>query len=313
MEWQVRCSQGTTLAIKNNAYFNKGPNHTHIARIAIDNDPIVEKLFTSRDRQWEIRNSGGIKTGGKNREISGSSLFNYFVIGADHIISGLDHIAFLLGLLLLCRRVRDVIILVTGFTLGHSVTLGLGVLDLINPDPKTVQALIGFTIALVAVENIGEATRTNRSLGMIIGIAGMVMAILGAFFLKSGPPYLTMAGLALFSFCYLCMISQMGDRGFKLRPVVTFLFGLVHGFGFAGSLKEIGLPADRFLSALFGFNIGVEAGQLVIVILLWQAVKMIVRIFPVFQKQFQQRLLTDVIAASLCGLGLFWFISRAYS
>jgi hypothetical protein len=313
VEWQLRCYRGKRLRIENNAYFDWTSNHSHIARAAIDDHPVVEKLFTRRDRTWEIR--GGLETEPAPSKSGpmGSSIFSYWVIGVDHILSGWDHLAFLLGLLLLCRRPREVIILVTGFTLGHSVTLLLGVVDAIHPDPKTVEALIGFTIALVAVENIGGATGANRAIGLGIGMAGGVLALNRALFLESGPPALTLAGLGLFSLCYLSMVSRLGDGGVKLRPAVTLLFGLVHGFGFAGGLKEIGLPPDRFLAALFGFNIGVETGQLVVVFLLWQLGRSCVRLLPVLQQPFHQRIVTDFMGATLCGLGLFWFLTRAYA
>jgi hypothetical protein len=313
VEWQLRCHRGTRLTIENNAYFDWASTHSHIARMAIDDHPVVEKLFTRRDRTWEIR--GDLET--EPAQIKpgpvGSSLFSYWVIGVDHIVSGLDHLAFLLGLLLLCRRPREVIILVTGFTLGHSVTLVLGVVDVIHPDPKAVEALIGFTIALVAVENVGGATGANRAIGLGIGIAGGGLAFIRVFFLKSGPPALTLAGLGLFSLCYLGMISRLGDGGIKLRPAVTLLFGMVHGFGFAGGLREIGLPTDRFVSALFGFNVGVETGQLIVVFLLWQLGRSCVRLLPAFQKRLHQRIVTDFVSATLCGLGVFWLLTRAYA
>jgi len=91
------------------------------------------------------------------------------------------------------------------------------------------------------------------------------------------------------------------------------LFGLVHGFGFAGGLKEIGLPPGRFFAALFGFNVGVETGQLVVVLLLWQLGRTGVHLLPVLQQRFHQRIVTVSISATLYGLGIFWFIIRAYA
>ncbi len=312
VEWSLSCTQGTDLTIHNNAFFLQDPSHTHIARLAFGDEPLIEKLFTARDRQWKVRSYAPKKADLRTTGAVGSSLVSYWLIGIDHIISGLDHLAFLLALLLLCRSIRDVIILVTGFTVGHSITLGLGVLGLINPNPQTVQALIGFTIALVAAENVGKATRTSGILGLGLGSAVGLMALFGAFSKVAGPPALTLAGLALFSCCYLSMIGRMADGGVKLRPAITMLFGLIHGFGFAGSLKEIGLPTDRFLSALLGFNLGVETGQLIIVFLFWIGIGMVIRLAPVVHQGFQQRLVTDVVSASLCGLGIFWFVSRAY-
>ena len=91
-----------------------------------------------------------------------------------------------------------------------------------------------------------------------------------------------------------------------MRCGVAFLFGLVHGFGFAAVLMEARLPADRLVPALFGFNAGVELGQLGVVALVWPAVAVI---------QPRTRLHRAVVEASsavVAGLGLFWFVSRTY-
>src|SRR4051794_21217955 len=97
------------------------------------------------------------------------------MLGIEHILIGVDHITFLLALLLLCRRVREVAFMVTDFTLGHSLTLSLAVLGLVTPNVPVIEALIGFTIALVAVENI--SITSNISNGIAI-TAGMVLASL---------------------------------------------------------------------------------------------------------------------------------------
>ena len=85
-------------------------------------------------------------------------------------MSGVDHLAFVLALLLLCRRVREVVFMVSGFTLGHSLTLSLAVLGVVEPNVPVIEALIGFTIALVAAENIGITSGTGRRLGLIAGL-----------------------------------------------------------------------------------------------------------------------------------------------
>jgi hypothetical protein len=95
----------------------------------------------------------------------------------------------------------------------------------------------------------------------------------------------------------------------RFAPLVTVLFGLIHGFGFASVLIEIGLPAERLVPALFGFNIGVEVGQLAIVAALFLLASMVVpRMSPA-----RLRLGEDLLAAALCGVGLFWFVERSFS
>jgi hypothetical protein len=87
------------------------------------------------------------------------------------------------------------------------------------------------------------------------------------------------------------------------------LFGFVHGFGFASELLDVGLPAGRFASALIGFNLGVEIGQLVIVGLLWSAGTWLARRSAAGGAR---RLAIDVLSALLCGLGLYWFVERSF-
>ncbi len=311
-EWMLSCPKGKNLTMHNNAYYDMAPSHTHIARMTIGNGHIVEKIFNARDRKWDIRSSNSKSSENNKEGPAGSSFLNYWIIGMEHIISGLDHLAFLLGLLLLCRRPRDAGLLVTGFTLGHSATLGLGIMGIINPDTIIVEALIGFSIALIAIENVLHRNGTNGNSGLILGF-GIIMAGIVTILLTKNQPLTTFIGLAIFSFCYLSIIGRLGDVGVKLRLAVTFLFGLVHGFGFAGGLKEIGLPTDRFLSALFGFNLGVESGQLVIVLLLWWFTKLALRLIPAMKQKARQLFFIDCASAGLCGLGIFWFVSRASS
>jgi hypothetical protein len=89
--------------------------------------------------------------------------------------------------------------------------------------------------------------------------------------------------------------------------VLTILFGFIHGFGFANVLLQIGLPTDRLVVALLGFNLGVELGQLSIVAVLWTGGLLPVRRFPTGD----YRLATVAASALLCALGLFWFVGRA--
>jgi hypothetical protein len=113
-------------------------------------------------------------------------------------------------------------------------------------------------------------------------------------------------GVAVFTLCYLPLASSQ-EQATRVRPLLTVLFGLIHGFGFASVLMEIGLPTDRLAAALLGFNLGVELGQVSVVAMLWSVGAVIVRRFPALD----YRLATDAASASLCALGLFWFVSRA--
>jgi hypothetical protein len=88
--------------------------------------------------------------------------------------------------------------------------------------------------------------------------------------------------------------------------LVAFVFGLIHGFGFAGVLAQIGLPPGRVAAALLGFNLGVELGQLVIVAITWPLLRALLRREPA-----QRRLLIQLGSTPVLAAGLYWFLSRS--
>ena len=115
------------------------------------------------------------------------------------------------------------------------------------------------------------------------------------------------AGLCLFAVCYFAILDRI-ERPVRMRIAISFVFGLVHGFGFAGVLDEIALPADRMARALLGFNLGVEAGQLVVVALLWPALRWLARV----RGGRAHAWLLEFGTAAACGVGIFWLVVRAY-
>jgi hypothetical protein len=215
----------------------------------------------------------------------GDSLADYLRLGADHILSGSDHLVFLLALLLLGGTLRDVVRIVTGFTVAHSITLGLDVFDIVRPAAAPIEALIGLSIALVAAENLWLAGARG---------GGRV-------------PALTLGGVALFAACYLALVARAAQPA-TLRAAVAFLFGLVHGFGFAGVLLGAALPSERLARALVGFNAGVELGQVAVVLAFWALLRLM-------RRWREGRYYRDVIeygSAAILALGMFWFVGRSY-
>ena len=284
--------------------FQYADSHVHFARFKFDDKPSFEFLFTPRQtKQTLVLNSDDESVTSSS---SADVFFAYVYLGFEHILIGLDHIAFLLTLLLLASRLRDVLLVITGFTIGHSITLSLAVLELATPDLMVVEALIGFTIALVAIENIVASTGAHNKAAWLSGGFFILLALLTVTPV-SGPPVYTLIGLGLFSLCYL-KLSDSRQTALKLRPALTSLFGLIHGFGFANVLLEVGLPQNRILSALFGFNLGVEVGQITIVLTVALVGWILFKLIPSLKINLGKQLLS----ATLCGLGLFWFIQRSY-
>jgi hydrogenase/urease accessory protein HupE len=140
----------------------------------------------------------------------------YFLLGVEHILGGIDHLLFVLALMLLIRDPWMLVKTITAFTVAHSITLTGAALGYLSLPQAPVEAVIALSIAFVARE--------------------------------------------------LLLIKPGERRLSEAYPwVVAFSFGLLHGFGFAGALKEIGLPHGDVPLALFTFNLGVEIGQLMFV------------------------------------------------
>ena len=298
IEWRVACAGEGPLALVSEVLREVAPSHLHFAKLR--GARVVERVLTSGAPRWEL------PSGAAEKPAIGSSVGAYLELGVLHIATGYDHLVFLLGLLLLAASAGEVITVVTGFTAAHSITLGLAALGRVQPDAAAVEALIGLSIALVAAENawlLGKRPRALPACVVTVLAALAIAAALGA----GAVPALTYAGLTLFAACYFALLARSG-RPARLRFAVAFCFGLVHGFGFAGVLSEIALPQGRLLPALLGFNLGVELGQLAIVALFFAATTLAARAV----REGARTLARDLANACVCGLGVFWWLSRAY-
>jgi hypothetical protein len=182
------------------------------------------------------------------------------------------------------------------------VTLGLATLGLARPDAAGVEAVIGFSIALVALESGWLLAGRGRAVPVLACTGLLAMAAFGAPALRRD----TLVALLLFTACHWALLARTRNAAL-LRALVAFGFGLIHGFGFAGILAEMHLPRDRVVPALLGFNLGVEVGQLAIVAAGWAVLTLLTRM-----GQTPRRIVAEVGSAALCGLGLFWFVVRAW-
>jgi hypothetical protein len=299
-EFLFHCPTGTNLHLRFSAFFDLVPSHTDFARIETASGGLSEQLFTDTQRDITV-------TGAENK-LHSAGFATFVGMGIMHIFTGVDHMSFMLGLVLISRRLRDLLFVVTGFTLGHSLTLALAVTGVLRPDPQYIDALVALTIALIGAENIGDST--HRPLPVAVGLGGLllVMAALEALGAPIALPLPLLLGGALFTGCYLMLTGQLGDAA-RVRLLVTLVFGLIHGFGFASNLLEMRLPADRLASLLVGFNLGVELGQVTVVLGALALVALCVKL----RFTIPRPLFTDIAASLLVGEGLFWFLGRSVS
>lgn len=210
-----------------------------------DNKLLAERMISADSNELVI----GLQTA----SAGGKSTFGFMVLGVEHILTGYDHLAFLLTLLLGGGSLRSNAKIITSFTVAHSLTLALATFGLINMRSGIVEPVIAASIVFVGLENLFR-------------------------------------------------------RRLVARWLVTFVFGLVHGLGFAAALQELGIGGldVRAVIPLLSFNVGVELAQIAIAVL----------VLPLVWK-LQQRpvfVLKHVPALSLLitFAGVYWFVVRIF-
>jgi hydrogenase/urease accessory protein HupE len=179
-------------------------------------DALVNVSFSSGQQIQEILKPGNPST---KVHLTGTGKLPvpaYLTLGIEHILSGYDHLSFVLGLLLLVSGRWKLLKTITAFTLAHSITLAGAAMGYVHVSPPVIESLVALSIVFVAV----ELARYYR------GHSGLTV---------------------------------------NYPWVIAFTFGLLHGFAFAGSLAEIGLPQHNIPLALLLFNVGVELGQLLFI------------------------------------------------
>ncbi|WP_293882066.1 HupE/UreJ family protein [Sphingomonas sp.] len=299
-ELQFLCSSGNRLRLIDIAFFDAIPTHINFAQVQRPDGDFIEQLITADDQGLDLADADG-------NGLATASFIRFVGMGVMHIFTGIDHISFLVGLVLISRRTKDLVFVITGFTLGHSLTLALAVTGIIRPHAEFIDALVALTIALIGAENVGLASKRPGTVALFTGLALAVMAGLRLAGIGLLPPLL-LIGAAIFSVNYLLISGYLRDAG-RLRLVVTLVFGLIHGFGFAADLLESRLPTEKLAEILVGFNVGVEAGQLSVVLVLIGLVAVLRR----YGLALPRPLVVDFAAAALVGVGTYWFVGRSFA
>jgi hydrogenase/urease accessory protein HupE len=173
--------------------------------------------------------------------------------GIHHILIGPDHLLFLVGLLLLGGSLRQLLVVVTAFTLAHSVTLSLAALNLVSPPSRIIEPAIALSIVYVGADNL-----------LVRG-------------------------------------------GRDVRAWIALTFGFIHGFGFANVLREMDLPARALGWSLFSFNVGVEIGQLFVVVAVASALAALRS-----HNEAAGRRLAFAGSLVVIAAGAFWFVERVF-
>jgi hypothetical protein len=199
--------------------------------------------------------------------------WEFFRLGGEHLLGGLDHILFLLALIAGSRRLREIVLAATTFTLAHSLTLILASLGFVHLRASVVEPLIALSIAVVAGWHLWRLWQRG-----------------------SHATDLDPAGHSHFSL----------DRAGWARLAVVFCFGLVHGLGFAGALGIDRAWSWTLLWSLLVFNVGIEVVQLAIIASVFPLLALLRHRAPVAGLWT-----TGAIATGVSAMGLVWFVQRA--
>ncbi len=245
--WLISCEQplsGETVTVRGMATTGTAT----LVKVVWQNGNTIQKLINARTPQMII----------PEQQATGQVMAEYIALGAEHIWLGVDHLLFVLALVMLVPGTRKLVWTITAFTIGHSITLSLVSLGYMNFPVSLVEFAIALSILVLAIE--------------------------------------------------LASAEQSGHWISRHSWLVAVSFGLLHGMGFAGALREVGLPAADIPLALFSFNIGIELGQVAFIGLCLSLTMLFVRYAqPVFAIG---RWLLVYTIGSLAG---FWCIERGLS
>ena len=229
----------TTLNVKSTLHQIMPAGHQHFMSVRL-NGTLHEAILDARTQEAAFTGVQATKL---------KTLWRFLRLGVEHIFTGYDHLAFLLGLLVATATIGSLVRIITSFTIAHSITLALATFNLVALPARLTESLIALSILYVAVENL------------------------------------------------------LDFRAMK-RYYITFLFGLVHGFGFSNVLREMDLPKSSLALSLFSFNAGVEIGQITFVLLIFPLVRDLV-------SSGWSRLKPAVSIGVAC-LAVYWFVQRAF-
>jgi len=295
---------GNRLALKIELLFGVAPSHHHFLYVAAGSSSREAILSASEpSADIELQPSG-----------SGQTRFLQFIgMGIEHIATGIDHLAFLLALLITARTARQVLAIVTGFTVGHSITLTLAVLGIVQANRGAVECLIGLTIAMAAAQNLIRGEREGRTAGLAATAIAALPLLIPADLRPDMPASLILAiAVATGSAVWLASMRAAAPAAFSItaRFAMAAGFGLIHGLGFASALQDLHLPRAMLLSSLLGFNVGVEIGQLAVVLAAVTVITVATKVVPLTQRRVEMSAV--VASAALLAAGLAWFLTRAY-
>lgn len=240
-------------------FFEKNPNATEeeFNQFILDTyGPEALSGLGGNTSESEVNNSKKIV---ESRDMDLKEIIPEFIkLGIEHIVYGLDHVLFVIALILVLPPWRGILRMITSFTLAHSLTFILAGTNTLSISAKIVEPIIALSIAYMAITTV---------------------------FFKEKKAFQ----------------SDYHKLG------VIFLFGLFHGLGFAGVFADLQIPSNNYLSALLFFNVGIELGQIAIILVTIPFIKYL------YEEKLVSKYASKFIAVSISMIAIYWFFERIFS
>lgn len=246
---------GETVGFTDHLYWND-ENSRYVNFLNINyNNEMNQVVLEGQNREWlmllteeQVSQEQIQQTTEEQEQKNVDTFQSFFNLGIHHILTGYDHLLFLLALLIRRQSLKESAIIITAFTIAHSITIALGVLDVVSIPSKLVEVIIALSICYIAIENL---------------------------FVKTN----------------------------KYRWLITFIFGLIHGLGFAGLLSETDIPNRKMAISLLGFNSGIEVMQLILVFVALPVISLL-------RNKLNEKKFTVILSVTISLFGLYWLIER---
>lgn len=290
---QPAAQADTTLTVA--ALFRLAATHVHVARIRDDDGTREAVLSPQRP---------AVAVGHGAPSSAAATVIDFTWLGTTHVLAGWDHLAFVGALMLLAPTLGLLLLTLSGFTIGHCLTLALAATGVLAPSAGGIEALIAFSIVFAALAAahrrgwIGDAP--------IHGLAWATLLI-GSLAAASGR-LAVWPGLVVACALMLPAATRGAWHRTWAGPLIGVGFGLAHGAGFAGALAPLIADAPALLPALLGFNLGVELGQIAVVaavLALAGTVRHVPSAAPLIARA------APVAPALLVGIGTYWWATRS--
>lgn len=243
------CTEMLTQKILGIDYPGVNPSISTLVQIKLLSGEVFTHIFKPGEKHWQV----------PVNETFGAVAKEYLLLGIQHIWEGIDHLLFVACLIFIARTPRRIFLIITGFTLAHSLTLVLSTLKLFSLPVPPVEAAIALSIVFMAHEIVKP---------------------------------------------------NMQSWTWRYPVLVASAFGLLHGFGFASVLREIGLPQTELPLALLMFNLGVEIGQMVFVVACVVIFLGASKLVSQSRFIFNYRRVSTTLAYVVGSLASFWLIDR---